>query len=163
MGKEGFDVIGVDISRSALKKARARAKIEGVPSLVVLRCSMISLPFVRQTFHAAMSVSVIHHGVKENIKKAIEEIQKVLKDNGLFLANLLSVEDYRYGSGLKIEGGTFQVLEEFEEKEFEEVHHFFSQKEVQTLLAEFQKIGIAPIQSGKEERPHEYWKVIAEK
>ena len=163
LGKEGFDVVGVDISRSALKKAKSWARIEGVPSVALLRCSMTNLPFVRQTFHAVISVSVIHHAVKEDIEKAIEEIHKVLKDNGLFLANLLSVEDYRYGSGLKIEEGTFQVLEDFEAKQFEELHHFFSQKEIQTILADFKRISIVPIQSGKEERPHRYWKVIAEK
>ena len=168
LGKEGFGVIGVDISRSALKKAKAWAKIEGVPSVTVLRCSMTNLPFVRQTFHAVISVSVIHHAAKEDIKEAIDEIQKVLKDNGLFIANLLSTDDYRYGSGLKIEDGTFQILEDFEVKQFKEIHHFFSQKEVQTLLANFERISIerarlVPVRSGKEERSHKYWKVIAEK
>lgn len=62
----------------------------------------------------------------------------------------------------KIEEGTFQLLEDFEEKQFEEAH-FFSQKEIQTVLANFKGISIVPIQSEKEERPHKYWKVIAEK
>ena len=163
LGKEGFDVIGVDVSRSALKKTKAWAKIEGVPSMAVLRCSMTNLPFVRQTFHVVISVSVIHHAVKEEIKKAMEEIHKALKDNGLFLANLLSIGDYRYGSGLKIEDGTFQISEDFEAKQFKEVHHFFSQKEIQTLLGDFKWTSIVSIQSGKQDQPYEYWKVIAEK
>ncbi len=40
LGQEGFDVIGVDISRSALKKTRVWAKNEGIPNVMVLRCSM---------------------------------------------------------------------------------------------------------------------------
>lgn len=55
LGKEGFDVVGVDVSQSALKKTKAWAKIEGVPSMTVLRCSMTNLPFVRQTFHVVIS------------------------------------------------------------------------------------------------------------
>jgi cyclopropane fatty-acyl-phospholipid synthase-like methyltransferase len=84
LSKEGSDVTEVDIPRSALKKAKVWAKIEGIPSVTALRASMTNLPFVRQTFHAVISVSVIHHAAKEDTKKAIEEIQEVLKDNGLF-------------------------------------------------------------------------------
>ena len=160
LGKEGFDVIGVDISQSALKKTKVWSKIEGTPNVTVLRASMTNLPFVRQAFHAVISVSVIHHALKKDIEKTIEEIHRVLKDDGLFLANLLSTKDYRYGLGEKLESGTFRVLENFEEKQFEEVHHFFSKKEILTLLTGFEKVRIEPIQSGLEQ-PHKYWKVIA--
>ena len=161
LAKEGFDVVGIDISRSALKKAKKWSKIEGMQNVTVLCASMTNLPFNSRTFHSVISVSVIHHALKEDIEKAIKEIQMVLKDKGLFLANILSVEDYRYGLGEKIEDGTFLVLEDFEERQFEEIHHFFTKKEILTLLAEFKRISIEPIQSGKEKRPHKYWKVVA--
>jgi len=35
-------------------------------------------------FHAVISVSVINHALEKDIKKAIENIFTVLKDNGLF-------------------------------------------------------------------------------
>jgi len=162
LGKEGFDVIGIDISRSALKKTKVWSKIEGIPNVTIIRASMTNLPFVKQAFHAVISVSVIHHALKKDIEKTIEEIHTVLKDNGLFLVNLLSTEDYRYGSGEKLENGTYRVLENFEERQFEEVHHFFSKKEILTLLVCFGKISIEPIKSGKDfPIPHKYWKVIA--
>lgn len=160
LGKEGFDVIGVDIPRNALKKTKTWSKIEGIPNVTVLRCSMTNLPFVSHAFDAVISVSVVHHALKKDIEKAIKDIRTVLKDNGLLLANLLSTKDYRYGSGEKLENGTFRVLESFEAKQFEEVHHFFSKKEILTLLAGFQKVSVEPIQS-RLEQPHEYWKVIA--
>lgn len=163
LGKQGFDVVGVDVSKSALRKAKSWSETEGISNVTVVCASMTHLPFVSRAFDALVSVSVIHHAVKKDVEKVIEEIHEVLKDNGLFLANLLSIDDYRYGSGLKIEEGTFQVLEDFEEKQFEEVHHFFSQKEIQTLLADFKRISIVPIQGGEEGCPHKYWKVIAEK
>jgi len=160
LGKESFDVIGVDISRSALKKAKVWSKIEGVPNVMFLRASMTNLPFARQAFHAVISVSVIHHALKKDIEKTIEEISRVLIDDGPFLANFLSIKDYRYGIGEKLENGTFRILENFEDAQFEEVHHFFSKKEILTLLAGFEKIRIEPIQS-EFEKPHKYWKVVA--
>lgn len=163
LAREGFNVVGIDISRGALKKTKMWSKIEGFQNVTVLLASMTNLPFIGRTFHAVISTSVIHHALKEDIEKATEDIKTVLKDNGLFLANLLSKEDYRYSSGKKIEDGTFLILEDFEERQFEEVHHFFSRKEILTLLAGFKRLSIEPIQSGKAERPHMYWKVIAVK
>ena len=162
LGKEGFDVVGMDTSRTALKKTKAWSKIEGIPNVTVLRASMTQLPFIRQTFHAVISVSVIHHALKKDIQKTIQEIRRILKNNGLFIANLLSTKDHRYGSGEKLENETFKVMEEFKEKQFQEVHHFFSRKEILTLLGKFEKTHIEPLQS-RTEQPNKYWKVIAAK
>jgi len=162
LGKEGFCVVGIDISQSALKKTKVWSKTEGIPNLKVLRGSMTSLPFVKHAFDVVISVSVVHHGLRKDIEKALNEIHTVLRDNGLFLANLLSTEDHRYGSGEKLENGTFRIIEDFEQKKFEEAHHFFSKEEILTLLADFEKVNVEPIQS-RTKQPHEYWKVIAVK
>jgi len=161
LAKEGFHVIGIDTSKSALKHAKTWSKTKALDNLIVLRASMTRLPFISQTFHAVISVSVIHHATTGEIKKTIEEIHTVLKENGLFLANLLSTKDYRYRKGEELEEGTFRILEHFGEKQFEEIHHFFSQKEIRTLLASFKNISLEQIQSGKKEQLHTYWKVTA--
>jgi ubiquinone/menaquinone biosynthesis C-methylase UbiE len=160
--KEGFDVVSLDTSSSALKKTKTWSKTEGVHSVTVLRGSMTQLPFIRQSFHAVVSASVIHHAPRKDIRKTIREIYRILKDDGLLVANLLSTKDYRYGSGEKLEAGTFKILERLEEHQFHEVHHFFSKKEIPAFLAEFKKLRVEPIQS-KTERPHKYWKIIATK
>jgi len=163
LGKEGFDVIGVDLSRSALKKTKVLSKSEGSHNVAVLRASMINLPFVRQVFHAVISVSVVHHALEKDVKKTIKEIHTVLREDGLFLANLLSIEDPRYGSGEKLEEGSFKVLDDFDEKQFMEIHHFFSKKEVKALLECFKRNNVEPIHAGKKEGVHRYWKIIAVK
>lgn len=84
LAKESFDVVAIEISRSALKKTKALSKIEAISKVTVLRVSMTNLPFTRQVFHVVISVSVIHHALKRDIQKAIEEIHTVLKDNGFF-------------------------------------------------------------------------------
>ena len=163
LAEQGFHVIGIDTSASALKYAKTWSKTKALNNNVVLRASMTRLPFVSQTFHAVISVSVIHHARIRDIKKTIEEICTVLKENGLFLANLLSTKDYRYRQGEKLEDGTFRILEDFGEKQFEEIHHFFSQREIRTLLTSFKNVSLEQIQSGKKERLHTYWKVTASK
>lgn len=163
LAKMGFNVIGVDISRSALKMAKAWSRMERIGNITVLRAAMTNLPFVSRCFQAVVSISVIHHSVKRDIERTAEEIYRVLGDNGLLLANLLSTDDYRYGSGQEVEDGTFRVSEDFEEKRFKELHHFFAKKEILDLLANFKKMNIESIQSGKKERSHCYWGIIANK
>lgn len=163
LAKKGFDVAGIDTSRSALRMAKAWSSIERNANVAFLRASMSNLPFCSECFHAVVSISVIHHAVRDGINRATEEICRVLRDNGIFLANLLSVEDYRYGTGQKIEERTFKVSDGFEETHFEEIHHFFTGEETSDLLASFRETNIEPIQSGKREQLHCYWKVVAVK
>lgn len=161
LAKRGFDVVGVDTSRKALKMARAWSDVEEDADITVLRASMTSLPFAGGCFQGVISVSIVHHAAKHEIRRALEDIYRVLKDDGVFLANLLSVEDCRYGSGEEVEEGTFKVLEDFEEGQFEELHHFFTREEASDLLARFRKVNLEPIEAGKKEQLHCYWKVTA--
>lgn len=160
LSNRGFDVIGVDTSRSALKKTKALGKLEGLPNVAVLRASMTNLPFVTNSFHVVISVSVIHHALTRGIKRVVEEVHMILKDRGLFLGNLLSVTDFRYGSDEKLEPGTFLVQEKCGGQHFKEIHHFFSREEIHTLLVDFKQIDVEPIQSGVA-KLHKYWKVAA--
>jgi len=72
------------------------------------------------------------------------------------MANLASVEDHMFGKGERVEEGTFRIKEEFEEHEFEEIHHFFTREEAFKLLADFINVKIETIN-----QHHKYWKVIA--
>lgn len=156
LAKEGFNVVGIDFSRASLKMAREWVKKEKLENVNFVCGAMTHLPFTDSVFDALISVSVIHHAIKSQIINAIREIQRVLERKGLFLANLASVEDHRYGKGEKVEEGTFKIKEEFEEHEFEELHHFFTKEEAYRLLEGFTKINIGSIK-----KHHRYWKVLA--
>ena len=159
LAARGFDVVGVDASRNALMMAKGWSKAEVGVEVKLLRASMTDLPFVSGCFEAVISVSVVHHAVKDDVERTVEEIYRVLKDDGIFLANLLSIEDYRYGLGEEVEEGTFRVFEDFEERQFEELHHFSSENEALDLLARFSNVSLEPVQAGKKEQLHCYWKV----
>ena len=57
-----------------------------------------------------------------------------------------------------VETRTFRVLEDFEEKSFQELHHFFTKREVLKLLAKFAKANVQPLTGGKKDKPHYYYK-----
>ena len=158
LAKNNFDVVGVDISMTALKMANEWRKKEKLKNITLIRATMTNLPFSDSCFDAVISVSVIHYAIKKDIVKTINEIYRALKRNGVFLTNLVSVKDPRYGTGQKVENNTFRILEAFEEKRFEELHHFFTKREISKLLAPFAKAKVELLK----DRPH-YWKITATK
>ena len=156
LAKENFDVVGIDVSLTALKIANKWSEKEKLTNVTFVRATMTNLPFSDCHLDAVISVSVIHHATKKDIAKIIDEIQRVLKKNGFFLANLTSVKDPRYGTGQKVENNTFQILESFEEKRFEEIHHFFTKREISKILAPFAEAKVELLK----DKP-QYWKITA--
>lgn len=161
LGKNGFDVIGVDVSKSALKITKKWIQKEKLKNVAVVRGTMDAIPFGDRHFDAVISVSVIHHALKKDIAHTVNEIRRVLRKMGLFIANLASVEDHRYGEGEEVEAGTYRILEHFG-KNCEELHHFFTKQEVSQLLTRFAKTKIETHFSEKNKQ-HCYWKITASK
>lgn len=138
--------------------ARKWARQEKLNGVTFLQATMTDMPFGDGQFDAVISVSVIHHALRKDIEKAIDEIHRILGKNGLFLANLASVSDPRYGVGVMVEPRTFKTPEAYEQKRFEELHHYFTEGEVVKLLAGFSKTTVEPMR----DRPN-YWKVMVVK
>ncbi len=158
LAKNSFDIVGVDFSVTATKIADELIRKEQLRNVALTRATMTSLPFNDCSFDAVISISVIHHAIKKDILKTIREIYRVLRKDGVFLANLVSVMDPRYGTGKKVENDTFKILEGFEERRFEELHHFFRKHEVSDMLTPFADVTIQLSKNG----PH-YWKIRATK
>ena len=158
LANNGFEVIGIDISKNALSMAKQYAQREKLENVTLIRAAMTNIPLTNCHLDATISVSVIHHALKKDITTTINEIHRVLRKNGWFLANLASVKDPRYGSGQRIESNTYQILEAFEEKHFEELHHFFTKREALRLLTHFSKKDVKRLKN----KPN-YWKILAVK
>ena len=153
LARNKFDVIGVDTSETALRMANRWVRKERLSSVTFVRGTIASLPFGKNRFDAVIGISVIHHAMKKDILKTIAEIYRTLKKGGIFFANLISVKDPRYGTGQQVEKNTFRIPEAFEERRFEELHHFFTKKDVSGLLSRFAETRIELLR----EKPY-YWK-----
>jgi len=154
----GFDVIGIDASKNALRMAKEWVQKENLENVSFVLATMTNLPLCDCCLDAVITVSVIHHALKEDIVASVNEIYRILGKNGLFLANLASIKDPRYGTGQKVEDNTFLILEAFEEKRFEELHHFFVRREVFGLLGRFAEKDVKALK----DKPN-YWEIVATK
>jgi ubiquinone/menaquinone biosynthesis C-methylase UbiE len=158
LAKSGLEVLGMDISKHALKMARTWIRREKLRDVALVCATMTKLPLSDCCLDAVVSVSVVHHALKKDIVATVNEVYRTIRENGLFLANLASVNDPRFGSGQMVEENTFWVQEAFEDKLFWELHHFFTETDVLDLLHRFREKKVT--QMG--EKPN-YWNMRARK
>ncbi len=70
-----------------LERERLRAQLA--------QLDMAALPFARETFDAVLSVNVLHHARPGEARAAVEEVWRVLRPGGFFLAVLAGPHDCR--------------------------------------------------------------------
>lgn len=131
----------------------ARARTTCLPSRVT------KIPFPSRFFDGVISVNVLHYNIVSNTQKAVSEIERVTKEEGVVLLTLVSHRDYKYESGIEIEEDTFRVGKGFESGE---VHHFFDEEEVKNLLTRFNIMKLKHKKEKEESVLHAHWMVLAE-
>lgn len=83
LAEQGFKVYGIDISTEGLKKTKQRLKERNLKAK--LRTSSIykKLPYENNFFDAIVCIRTINHARIETTQRAIKEIERVLKPEGL--------------------------------------------------------------------------------
>jgi len=142
----GFQVTAMDWSKEALSSIvdkRIKKVCQDMRNLSI---------FKPKTFDVVYCVFSIHFFRREEAQKIIDQIQHVLKPDGVLALIAKSTEDKYYGKGQQITQHMFiysNVL-----------RHFFAEKELKEMLKNFKIISC-------EEEKHErdgiasYWKVLA--
>jgi len=88
LAKMGFDVYGLDISKEAIKKARSLLQSEGLNVNLIVGSIYEQLPYEDDFFDAVICIRALHHGTIDQIRGAINEIERVLKPGGLVYATV---------------------------------------------------------------------------
>ena len=78
-----FEVYGIDNSHEGIKITRDWLKKKGLKANLKVDSIYKKLPYKNNFFDAVISIQVIHHARIKIIRKAIREIERVLKPNGL--------------------------------------------------------------------------------
>lgn len=87
--RKGYRVVGIDPSLEAVKVARQVARQLGENPLFVAADGRY-LPFKDNTFDVVFSFSVLQHFSKENVRKALRSVRRVLKRDGVSLVQMLN-------------------------------------------------------------------------
>ena len=141
LAKKKYDVIGLDISGAALKILEKTLKRSGVYAKLVLG-DATSFPFHDGCFDAVLCNYVLTHLLDEDRIKGVNEIWRVLKNNGFLFIEVFSTDDFRYGKGKKIGKNGFLRKDGI-------IYHYFTYDEIKNLLKDFQILKLKKFVKGR--------------
>ena len=144
--KQGFKVYGCDASESALKIAK-----EIIKNVEFKKCDMTSLPYEDNYFDGILCHFVIQHGKIEQIKKAISEIYRVLRKDGILYLSVPSVKHPEYFTGEEIEPRTKINIDAIDGNV---PHHYFTEDEIKNLFNKFDIIKLKHVEFPSERDPN---------
>ncbi len=154
LAKTGFQVIGLDVSETALGELQNRLDKANL-SVTLVKHEMLELPFINNYFDAVVSTNVLHHGTVAEIKRTLGEVYRIMKKGGLGLVVTLSKKDFRYGNGRNLEPDTY-LFTEGDEKGI--VHHFFAETDLRSFFSQFEILTLQeeliPVEKGNRAHFH---------
>jgi len=93
----GFDVTGLDISRSAIKIARANAKKKAVKCCFHAADVLGDLKEEKESFDFAYDWELLHHIFPEQRQQYVENLCRIIKPGGKYLSVCFSEKDKQFG------------------------------------------------------------------
>jgi SAM-dependent methyltransferase len=153
LGGRGFQMAGSDIAPTGVQRTHAACAERGL-AFEGHVCDMTVLPWPDGTFDAALCTSTIHHGLRANVQKAINEVWRILKPGGLFLVDFPCIDTWDYqrvraavmaGHQLEVEPNTF-VDQRAEPDDLDGYlpHHYCDEADVRDLLHDFTIVRLWP-------------------
>jgi ubiquinone/menaquinone biosynthesis C-methylase UbiE len=91
LAKKGHNVIGIDISKGMLKKAKEKATRLGV-TVDLIRADITSMPFQKAVFDVCFSINVLDHLSISNISKFFDGSRYVIEPNGFLVFNFSNIQ-----------------------------------------------------------------------
>jgi SAM-dependent methyltransferase len=156
--RQGFAAFGTDRAPNGLERARELLRREERAVRVTL-ADMGALPFATASFGAVIAYHVLYHGAAADVRRAIVEAGRVLRDEGLFVGTLLSTRAWKFGEGRRLESSTY-VQERGPEAGV--AHHYCDEAGARALLAGFDVDGLALDEfSDDDGNRHSHWRFVA--
>lgn len=135
--EHGYETTGIDISEKAIERAD-KFQSEHDMNLNITKGDMKHLSFKDDSFSYCFSYNTIFHMSKEDIKKSLEEMKRVLVPGGLMFVNFVSTNDERCGTGEEVGPGEYYEMEYGEKV----LHSYFTENEGEEL---FKQLGLKRI------------------
>ncbi len=137
--KRGFEMYGFDSSPQAITLSKEWLNKEGIPAKTLVHRMETRFPFEDDFFDAVISIQVIHHNLVDDILTTVNEVERVLKPNGLAfitvpVLSLGPVERERDWELEEIEKGTYIP---HRGPEAGIPHHYFTENEIHEVFHSF--------------------------
>ncbi|TFG07960.1 class I SAM-dependent methyltransferase [Candidatus Thorarchaeota archaeon] len=120
----GFKTYGIEVSMEMIAEADSFCKRNGI-NLNIKQGDMRQLPFGDESFGYVYSQNSIFHLTKADTTRAMSEMKRVLKTEGLLYVNFLSTDDQGFGEGEAVGPGEWRSMEHGEPT----VHSYYEPSE----------------------------------
>jgi len=134
LGAAGFSPCGLDFSRHALVAARERGPWP------LVRGDVRRMPFGEGAWAAVAARHVLGALLEKGRITAAQEIERVLRRDGLLFVEEFSTEDFRAGSGRRVEERTF-------ERNRGILAHYFEKDELPRLFPHCSTVSVQAVES----------------
>ena len=142
--KEGFKVVGLDISPTGMHLTQEWVDEEDLEADLVLADIREPLPFRDGSFKGVLSTQVIHHARIAGVRSAIQEIWRVLVPGGVAFVTVSGRKDEVESE--EIEPGTIVPLKGPEKGL---PHHIFSEEALKKEFRDFHLMDVSVRAEGK--------------
>lgn len=129
LAREGFQVVGFDISNTAIEYAREQANKLHLDNLTYEVDSLFDPEFLTgKQFDGIYLSNIIHLFMEEQRKQVVDRMTSLLKPGGILTFSVVSVYDKgNYGKGEEVEHNTFM-------KHKDKLLHCYDEQELHTIL-----------------------------
>lgn len=134
LSSKNFKVVGIDISKIAIKKAKLNDK-----KTYYKISDMRSIPYSEGNFDAVISTQTIFHSRLKDIRKTLQQVARVTKNDGIIFITLQPTRGNKYRMGKKIEANTYLSCYG---DDAGVVHHFFNKNEIIKEFGMFKMIDL---------------------
>jgi len=97
LASRGFNVTGIDISPTAIKIAKEKAKKKGTTCNFLVANVLGDLSELKETFDFAYDWELLHHIFPEQRNRYVENVYKLLNPRGKYLSVCFSEKDLEFG------------------------------------------------------------------
>ena len=153
LAKEGFDVYGIDVSPSAIRKAKNYLESEwNIRSVKLYKQDIRDIQFEDEMFDVIIDVATIWCVSYTDHMRVYERIFRLLKSGGYFWSFHIAEGSWGYGTGNLIDYKTFDNITEGPLQN-QGITCMLSDKDIKTLL---KNIGFKVISLEKHVRTYEH-------
>ena len=136
----GFDLYGIDISGEAIKTARGLFKEKNLRADLRVGNIFKRLPFERGYFDAVISTRALHHAGIGDIRRAIREMERVLRPGGVVYVTVRKRTKKGGRRGYRSIGPRTYVPVEGQERGV--VHYLFNKKLLEREFRRFKNLRV---------------------
>lgn len=153
-GKNGFNVFCFDISEDAINETKKWAKNEKLKFHYAVG-DMLKLPYENESIDCILCRNVISHTDTDGIKKVINELKRVLKNDGECYLTLGSKETWGFKQDWPMVDENTKLRME-EGPEYKVPHFYADYNSIKELFREFRIINVEHIEKFYEDKGKTY-------